>query len=122
MGRPRAGQRLLHDVDDGSDPPSGRIEPPRQSDENSMIDRQSVKPASGVGSCLFIEQDHCGRWVVRDAQGLCGGLFANRAEAIRFAMYECQRRPQSVIMLPGGLELTGAAPALPPALAPARAA
>jgi hypothetical protein len=32
-------------------------------------------------------------------------LFANRTEAIRFAMYECQRRPQSVIMLPDGLEL-----------------
>jgi hypothetical protein len=34
-------------------------------------------------------------------------LFANRTEAIRFAMYECQRRPQSVIMLPDGLELDG---------------
>jgi hypothetical protein len=44
---------------------------------------------------------------------LCGGLFANRTEAIRFAMYECQRRPQSVIMLPDGLEIDGAAPTLP---------
>ena len=58
-------------------------------------------------SCLFIGQDRAGSWVVKDAQSLCGGLFANRAEAIRFAMYECQRRPQSVIMLPNGLELDG---------------
>ena len=35
------------------------------------------------------------------------GPVANRTEAIRFAMYECQRRPQSVIMLPDGLELDG---------------
>ncbi len=34
-------------------------------------------------------------------------MFANRAEAIRFAMHECQGRPQSVIMLPDGLELDG---------------
>ncbi|HKM83687.1 MAG TPA: hypothetical protein VJY15_22345 [Candidatus Acidoferrum sp.] len=75
-----------------------------------MIQQTKIKAATG--SCLFIGQDHCGRWVVGDAQRLCGGLFANQTEAIRFAMYECQRRPQSVIMLPNGLELepAGAAP------------
>jgi len=70
--------------------------------------RQHVKTASAANaSCLFIGQDRGGRWIVKDAQSLCGGLFANRNEAIRFAMYECQRRPQSVIMLPDGLELDG---------------
>ena len=69
-----------------------------------MIQRD-IKAAFPVGACLFIGQDRCGRWVVKDARSLCGGLFANRTEAIRFAMYECQRRPQSVIMLPNGLEL-----------------
>jgi hypothetical protein len=39
---------------------------------------------------------------------MCGRLFAERTAAIRFAMYECQRRPQSVIMLPDGLELDAA--------------
>lgn len=56
-------------------------------------------------SCLFIGRDRDGHWAVKDARSLCGGLFANRTEAIRFAMYECQRRPQSVIMLPDALEL-----------------
>ena len=60
-----------------------------------MIQQPNVKATTAVGSCLFIGRDHCGRWVVRDAQSLCGGLFANQTEAIRFAMYECQRRPQS---------------------------
>jgi hypothetical protein len=67
--------------------------------------QQNIKAASAVGSCLFIGQDRCGRWVVKDARRVCGGLFSDRAAAIRFAMYECQRRPQSVIMLPDGLEL-----------------
>ena len=70
--------------------------------------QQNIKAASAANSsCLFIGQDRGGHWVVKDAQSLCGGLFANRNEAIRFAMYECQRRPQSVIMLPDGLELDG---------------
>ena len=65
-----------------------------------------IEAAMPVGSsCLFIGQNRLGQWVVRDARRLCGGLFANRREAIRFAMVECQRRPQSVIMLPDGLEL-----------------
>jgi len=67
---------------------------------------EDIKAATAVGSsCLFIGQNKVGQWVVRDARCLCGGLFENRTEAIRFAMYECQRRPQSVIMLPEGLEL-----------------
>ena len=70
--------------------------------------QQDIKAASAANSsCLFIGQDRGGHWVVKDAQSLCGGLFVNRNEAIRFAMYECQRRPQSVIMLPDGLELEG---------------
>src|SRR5215467_12836639 len=81
--------------------------PSRDNEAKSMI-HQRVKTASAANaSCLFIGQDRGGHWVVKDAQSLCGGLFANRNEAIRFAMYECQRRPQSVIMLPDGLELDG---------------
>ena len=80
-----------------------------------MIQQSNIQATSLVASCLYIGQDRYGRWVVRDAECLCGGLFASQAEAIRFAMYECQRRPQSVIMLPNGLELDGAAPLFTPA-------
>jgi hypothetical protein len=72
-----------------------------------MIHQDITAADAASYSCLFIGQDRAGRWVVKDARSLCGGLFANRTEAIRFAMYECQRRPQSVIMLPDGLELDG---------------
>ena len=70
--------------------------------------QQDIRAAGAARlSCLFIGRDRSGRWVVKDARSLCGGLFTNRTEAIRFAMLECQRRPQSVIMLPDGLELDG---------------
>ena len=72
-----------------------------------MIQQDIGAAGGGSLSCLFIGRDRSGHWVVKDARSLCGGLFTNRTEAIRFAMYECQRRPQSVIMLPDGLELDG---------------
>ena len=72
--------------------------------------QQDIKMASAVGAGLFIGQDRCGHWVVKTRGARAGGFFADRTAAIRFAMYECQRRPQSVIMLPDGLELDAAFP------------
>ena len=66
--------------------------------------------SSPAGSCLLARvcrsgYNSRGNWVVQDQQGLCGGLFADRAEALRFALYENGNRPQAVIMVPGVLEL-----------------
>ena len=46
-----------------------------------------------------------GQWVVQDEGGLCGGLFIGRAEALKFAMFENGNHPQTVVMVPGILEL-----------------
>ena len=40
-----------------------------------------------------------------DQQGLRGGLFVDRAQALKFAMFENGNRPQAVILVPGVLEL-----------------
>jgi hypothetical protein len=67
---------------------------------------QSFPSRSCLLSRLFrIGKNSRGNWVVQDQQGLCGGLFADRAEALRFALYENGNRPQAVIMVPGVLEL-----------------
>jgi hypothetical protein len=60
---------------------------------------------------FFIGTDRHGNWVVRDQAGLCGGLFVNRSEALRFAMLENGHRPQAVIMVPGILEFSIDGPA-----------
>jgi hypothetical protein len=69
---------------------------------------QSEPPStrSGELSRLFrIGKNSHGNWVVQDQKGLCGGLFVDRAEALKFAMFENGNRPQAVIMVPGILEL-----------------
>jgi hypothetical protein len=64
-----------------------------------------LEPPSARFQLLFIGKDSVGNWVVQDQQGLCGGLFIDRAEALRFAMFENGHRPQAVVMVPGVFEL-----------------
>ena len=63
-------------------------------------------PSAGRANSLFrIGKNRRGQWVVQNQDGLCGGLFVSRAEAVKFAMFENGNRPQAVIMVPGILEL-----------------
>jgi hypothetical protein len=66
------------------------------------------EPPSASGPTLapfLIGKNRHGDWVVQDTRGLRGGLFVDRAQALKFAMWECGNRPQAVIMVPEGLEL-----------------
>jgi hypothetical protein len=54
---------------------------------------------------FFIGKNSRGNWVVQDQQHLAGGLFIDRAAALRFALFENGNQPQSVIMVPDVLEL-----------------
>jgi hypothetical protein len=62
-------------------------------------------PASSNPPLFLIGRDSRGNWVVQDPKGLCGGLFVDRVQAVKFAMFENGNRPQAVIMVPGTLEL-----------------
>jgi hypothetical protein len=63
------------------------------------------EPPSSPSSLFMVGKDSRGNWVVQDQKGLCGGLFVNRTQALKFAMFENGNRPQAVIMVPGLLEL-----------------
>lgn len=56
-------------------------------------------------SYFQIGRNSRGHWVVQDEQGTRGGLFVDRVQALRFAMYENGNRPQAVVMVPGIFEL-----------------
>jgi len=59
---------------------------------------------SPLRSMCMIGRDSKGHWVVQGPQGRFGGLFINRAEALRFAMFETGQ-PHAAVMVPGILEL-----------------
>jgi hypothetical protein len=70
-----------------------------------MNESEPPSPSHSRSSLFLIGKNSRGHWVVRDQSGLCGGLFIDRAEALKFAMFENGNRPQAVIMVPGVLEL-----------------
>jgi len=61
--------------------------------------------SSSKSSLFLVGRDRDGHWIARDQSGLRGGLFVDRAEALKFAMFENGNRPQAVVMVPGVLEL-----------------
>jgi hypothetical protein len=85
-------------------PRGWRLLPEQQTDESMS----KGEPPSASGPTLapfLIGKNRHGDWVVQDTSGLRGGLFVDRTQALKFAMWECGNRPQAVIMVPEGLEL-----------------
>src|SRR5215471_3063580 len=70
-----------------------------------VVDKGEPPSADRAKSLFRIGRNSHGNWVVQDQSGLCGGMFVNRTEAVKFAMFENGNRPQAVIMVPGILEL-----------------
>jgi hypothetical protein len=70
-----------------------------------MLKSEPPCPKAAASVPMFrVGKDSRGHWVVRDQQGLRGGLFVDRAEALKFAMFENGNRPQAIIMVPGVFE------------------
>ena len=75
-------------------------------ERKSAMDDKGEPPSRARAKSLFrVGRNSRGNWVVQDQSGLCGGMFVNRTEAVKFAMFENGNRPQAVIMVPGVLEL-----------------
>jgi hypothetical protein len=64
-----------------------------------------AEPPNPRPSLFLIGRDRAGHWVVQDQRGLCGGLFVSRTEALKFALFENDRHPEAVVMVPGFFEL-----------------
>ena len=54
---------------------------------------------------FLIGKNSRGNWVAQKKHGLTGGLFVNRAAALKFALFENGNRPEAVVTVPGILEL-----------------
>jgi hypothetical protein len=73
--------------------------------KSAMHDKGEPPSTTRAKSLFRVGRNSRGNWVVQDQSGLCGGMFVNRTEAVKFAMFENGNRPQAVIVVPGILEL-----------------
>jgi len=58
-----------------------------------------VEPPSciSLAAVVFIGRDRSGNWVAQEQNGLFGGLFVNRAQAVKYALFENGHHPETII-------------------------
>lgn len=66
-----------------------------------------IEPPSSVSSSnvVFIGRNSRGQWVAQEQNGLFGGLFVNRAQAVKYALFENGHHPETIIELSRAIEL-----------------
>ena len=63
-------------------------------------------PSCSIASTItFIGRNGRGNWVAQEQNGLYGGLFVNRAQAFKFALFENGHRPETIVELTREIEL-----------------
>ena len=74
---------------------------------------------SSASTIVFVGKDKGGHWVVQEQNGLFGGLFVNRAQAVKYALFENGHHPETIVELSRAIELDmgGKTRASDPALA-----
>jgi hypothetical protein len=60
---------------------------------------------STQSTIVFIGKNSRGNWVAQEQNGLYGGLFVNRAQAVKYALFENGRHPETIVELSREIEL-----------------
>jgi hypothetical protein len=67
-----------------------------------LVEPPSCSAASAI---VFIGRDHRGHWVAREQNGLFGGLFVSRAQAVKYALFENGHHPETIVEISREIEL-----------------
>ena len=66
-----------------------------------------VEPSScsAASTIVLIGKNSRGNWVAQEQHGLYGGLFVNRAQAVKYALFENGRHPETIVETAREIEL-----------------
>jgi hypothetical protein len=67
-----------------------------------LVEPPSCSPSSAI---VFLGKNSRGNWIVQEQNGLYGGLFVNRAQAVKYALFENGRHPETIVELSREIEL-----------------
>jgi len=67
-----------------------------------LVEPPSCNSASTI---TFIGRNSRGHWVAQEQHGLYGGLFVDRAHAVKYALSENGRHPETIVELAREIEL-----------------
>ena len=60
---------------------------------------------SAPSAIVFIGKNRRGNWIAQQQNGLYGGLFVNRAQAVKYALFENGGHPETIVELTREIEL-----------------
>src|SRR6266404_4935661 len=72
---------------------------------NTNVKLVEPPSCSAASTIVFIGQNSRGNWVAQEQNGLYGGLFVNRAQAIKYALFENGHHPETIVELSREIEL-----------------
>jgi hypothetical protein len=67
-----------------------------------LVDPPSCEAASNI---VLIGRNSRGQWIAQEQNGLFGGLFVNRAQAVKYALFENGHHPETIVELSRESEL-----------------
>ena len=70
-----------------------------------MDDRCSCSPESAKSPLFRVGRNSHGDWIVQDETGRYGGIFVDRSEALKYALFENGHRHQAIMLIPDIMEL-----------------
>jgi len=74
----------------------------RRNTNVKLVEPPSCSSASAI---VFIGRNKCGHWVAQEQNGLYGGLFVSRAQAVKYALFENGHHPETIVELSRKIEL-----------------
>jgi hypothetical protein len=60
---------------------------------------EEAPSCSSASTIVFIGKNSRRDWVAQEQNGLYGGLFANRAQAVKYALFENGHHPETIVEL-----------------------
>jgi hypothetical protein len=85
--------------------PNGYCEHLFASSRNTNVKLLEPPSCSAASTIVFIGRNRRGQWVAQEQNGLYGGLFVNRAQALKYALFENGHHPETIVELSREIEL-----------------
>ena len=67
-----------------------------------LVEPPSCRSPSAI---VFIGKNSSGHWIAQEQNGLYGGLFVSRAQAMKYALFENGGHPETIVELSREIEL-----------------
>jgi hypothetical protein len=74
-------------------------------ERNTNVKLVEPPSCSSASTIVFIGKNSLGNSVAQEQNGLYGGLFVNRAQAMKYALFENGHHPEAIIKLRREIEL-----------------